>query len=215
MISSKIMIRYLIFAIGLFLMGLGISLTTKSNLGTSPISSVPYVLSMGFPVTFGQVTFLLSLLFISAEIIILRKNFPPKQFFQIAVGSFFGLFIDFGMFIFAAINPIHYAVKISTLVVGCMVLALGVYLQIIANVLVNPGEGIVKVIANKLGKEFGVVKIAFDSTLVVVAVVISLLSFGTIQGLREGTVISAILVGYMTKIFSTVFSHYNFEKMIY
>ena len=35
--------RYLFLCVGLFIMSLGIAFSIKSNLGTSPISSLPYV----------------------------------------------------------------------------------------------------------------------------------------------------------------------------
>jgi uncharacterized protein len=82
-------------------------------------------------------------------------------------------------------------------------------LQIAADVIVNPGEGVVKVIADKVGKEFGTIKILFDSTLVCIAAAISFFPYGKINGLREGTVISAVLVGYITKIFSNIFKYFN------
>lgn len=199
-------------------MGLGVDLITKSNLGTSPISSVPYVLSMIFPLTFGEITFLLSLSFILVQIIILRKDFPKEQFLQVLVGPIFGFFIDFGMDIFAFVNSKFYAEKIIILLLGCVLLALGIYLQVVANVIINPGEGVVKTIANKTGQEFGTIKVMFDCTLVLIATVISLFTFKTIKGLREGTIISAVLVGYITKIISStkiisnIFKHFNLEE---
>jgi uncharacterized membrane protein YczE len=211
MTKFKTIRNYLIFVIGIFFMGLGVSLVTKSNLGTSPISSVPYVLSMIFPITIGQCTFLLSLLFLLAQIMILQKNFPKKQLLQVFVGPFFGLFIDLGMTIFQFVNPDFYVEKLIVLLLGCIVLALGIHLQIAANVIVNPGEGVVKTIAHKTNREFGIIKIILDSTLVLIALVISSLAFKTIKGLREGTIISAILVGYITKIFSNIFKRFNFE----
>ncbi|MBP2651652.1 MAG: putative rane protein [Firmicutes bacterium] len=214
-VDVKILIRFFIFILGLFFMGLGISLTTKSTLGTSPISSIPYELSMIFPVTMGQFTFLLSLLCVIAEILILRRDFPKGQLFQLLVGPFFGAFIDVGMFIFGSVNPSLYVEKVIVLLIGCIFLALGIYLQIVANVIINPGEGLVKTIANKLEKEFGGIKVMFDSTLVVVALIISLLAFGKLEGLREGTIISALVVGYITKIISKLFSCINFEKLLY
>jgi len=209
MSNFKIIKKYFLFVVGLFFMGLGISLTTKSNLGTSPISSVAYVMSMIFSVTFGQFTFLLSLIFILIEIIILRKEFPKEQFLQVLVGPFFGFFVDLGMVIFAFVNPDFYVGKIIALLLGCIILAWGIYLQIAANVIINPGEGVVKAIALKAGKEFGIIKIIFDSTLVLIAAVISICVFGTIKGLREGTIVSAILVGYFTKILSGVFKRFH------
>ncbi|MEN6413764.1 MAG: DUF6198 family protein [Veillonellales bacterium] len=208
------LVRYTTFLVGLLFMGLGIGLVTKSSLGTSPISSVPYICSMIFPITFGQFTFLLSILFLLGEIIILKNDFPKGQFLQVLVGPFFGLFTDLGMIIFSFVNPQLYVEKIIALLIGCIILALGVYLQVAANVIINPGEGIVKVIANKTAKDFGSIKIMFDSTLVLSATVISLFVFGTIKGLREGTIVSALLVGYFTKLCSALFKRFDFEEML-
>lgn len=214
MINYKTITKYFIFMTGLFFMGLGISLTTKSDLGTSPISSVPYVLSLLFPLTFGQFTFLLSLLFLSVEIILLGKSFPKDQFFQVLVGPFFGLFVDWGMAICHSLSPHVYAEKLMVLLLGCVVLALGVYLQVAANVIVNPGEGVVKTLTLKTGKKFGDIKIIFDSTLVIVSVMLSLGCFGVINGVREGTLVSAVLVGYITKIFSKLFEYFHLKQIV-
>lgn len=189
-------------------MGLGISLIIKSNLGTAPIASVAYVLSLIFPITFGQFTFLITLLFLLIEIIILGKNFPKEQYLQVLVAIFLGYFVDLGMTLFTFVNPGFYLGKLSVLLLGCIILAWGIYVQVTAGAIVNPGEGLVKIIAAKVGREFGVVKIIFDFTLVSIAVIISFFAFGTLKGLREGTFISAFLVGYITKIISGIFNHF-------
>ncbi|AWI05709.1 YczE/YyaS/YitT family protein [Clostridium drakei] len=214
MSKLKIIIRYFIFISGLFFMGLGISLTSKSGLGTSPINSLPYVLSMIFPLTVGQFTFLLSILFFIVEIIVLRKDFPKEQYLQLFVGPCFGFFVDLGMSIFAFVNPDAYLVKILVLLSGCFLLALGVYLQVIANVIINPGEGVVKAISNKFTKKFGNIKIALDSTLCIIAIIISLFTFGNIKGVREGTIICAVLVGNITKIYSAIFQYFKSRNNI-
>lgn len=203
--------RYCIFIVGLFFMGLGVALITKSNLGTSPISSVPYVLSMIFPITIGQFTFLLNLVFLLIQIILLGRHFPKKQYFQVLVGPFFGLFIDLGMFIFYFVNPDFYVGKLLALLLGCIVLALGVYLQVEANVILNPGEGLIKVLADKTRIKFGSIKIMFDWTLVIIAAMISLFAFQAIKGIGIGTIISAFLVGYIIKAFSNLLQciHYR------
>lgn len=199
MFSLKKVLRCCVWAGGLFLMGLGISLVTKSNLGTSPISSLPYVLSLIYPMSFGQFTFLLSLMFFLIELLILRRKFPGEQYFQIGVGLFFGYFVDIGMIICKSIQPEYYGAKIVVLLLGCAVLAMGTYLQVAAQVVVNPGEGVVKTIAGKWKLKFGDVKIMLDTTLVVLAGGLSLMVLKSVEGLREGTVISAILVGAMIK----------------
>ncbi|MGE5605854.1 MAG: YczE/YyaS/YitT family protein [Bacteroidota bacterium] len=205
MSNCKLIGRYFLLIISLFFMGLGISLITKSNLGTSPISSVAYVLSMIFPMTFGQFNFLLTCSFFFIIIIIQGKDFPKAQFLQVLVALFLGLFVDLGMTLFASVNPDSYVGKLSALLFGCVILAWGIYLQVTADVIINPGEGVVKAIADKVSKEFGIVKILFDCSLVITAVIISLFALGTIKGLREGTFISAFLVGYIVKIIGGIF----------
>ena len=52
--------RYIVFIIGLFINSMGVSLITKADLGTSPISSIPYVLSLNFPFSLGEFTVFLA-----------------------------------------------------------------------------------------------------------------------------------------------------------
>jgi uncharacterized membrane protein YczE len=210
--KTKLVIKYLLLLVGLFFMGAGIALTTKSDLGTSPISSLPYVLSMTFHLTFGEFTFLLSLVFLLIEVIILGKEFPGKQYMQLLVGSCFGFFVDLGMFLFAAVNPQMYLSKIFVLLLGSAVLAFGVYLQIIANVLINPGEGVVRTIARKTGIKFGNIKIIFDFTLVATAAIISLYAFRNVKGIREGTILCALLVGLIVNSFGFVARHISLSN---
>jgi uncharacterized protein len=195
-------------------MGLGISLVTRSYLGTSPISSVPYVLCLAFPISFGACTFLLGLFFLLLEILIVRKEFPKVQILQVFVSLLLGAAIDLGMFITSIVTPAFYAEKILVLVLGCAVLALGVYLSISANTFLYPADAFVKILAKKVGKKFGTTKIVFDSTLCCTAGFISLTAFGTIKGLGEGTIISALLVGYIITMIRTVFLRFNGEGMM-
>ncbi|MFA5253042.1 MAG: DUF6198 family protein [Methanoregula sp.] len=204
--------RCLLLLCGLFLMGLGISLVTRSALGTSPISSVPYVLCLAFPVTFGEFTLILALIFFAAEVVIIGRSFPKRQYFQVIIAFFLGAFVDLGMFLSAGVHPDFYPEQIAVVLLGSAVLALGIFLQVTANVILNPGEGLVRAIAEKTRRRFGIVKVFFDTSLVAGAAVISLAAFGTVEGFREGTVISAILVGYIILGITFVYSRYGLGK---
>ena len=61
------------------------SLITKA--GTSPISSIPYVLSLNFAFTLGNFTIFFSVLLILLQILILRKNFKLENVLQIPVSE--------------------------------------------------------------------------------------------------------------------------------
>lgn len=193
--------RYLIFLAGLFISSLGVSFVTKAELGTSPISSIPYVLSLRFSWTLGNFTIAFSLLLILVQIFILRKNFKAEYFLQIPVSIFFGYFIDKTMLLLNNMHPIFYYQKIIALFAGCIILAFGVYLEVLANVAMLPGESFVRAIVLIWNKNFGNTKVAFDATMCVCAALLSILFFHKLEGVREGTLICALLVGFIARLF--------------
>ncbi len=209
--KRKILLRYIIFFIGIFLMGLGISLTAKTSLGTTPISSVPLLLSKILPLSFGTMAFLLSILFIFIEWLILRKDFTKEYYAQIIVTPFFGYFIDLGMLIFKNLKPETYLQNVLILLVACLLIGFGISLQVIARVLINSAEGLVKVIADKTNSKFGNIKILFDSSLILIAIVISLVAFREVQDIREGTIFVAIALGSLAKFNLKIFDRIGID----
>jgi len=193
--------RYFLFISGLFFMSLGICLIIKSSLGTSPISSVPYILSLKYPLTLGMFTFIVNMVFLLLQILILRHEFKYIQLLQIPMTIIFSCFIDFAMFILSNFNPSIYPIKILTLILGCLALAMGVSLQIIGNVVMLAGEGLVYAIIKKWNIDLGYTKTLFDISLVIIAAVLSSSYFNGIYGIREGTLLSALIVGFIARFF--------------
>ena len=192
--------RYLIFLVGLFVNSLGVSLITKANLGTSPISSIPYVLSLNFPFTLGNFTIFFSIFLIVLQLIILRKNFKLEHILQIPVSIIFGYFIDLTMILFSWVNPEAYIMKIVYLLMGCLILGVGVYMEVLADVVMLPGESFVRAIVLTWKTNFGITKICFDVSMSVIAAVLSFVFAGRLAGVREGTVIAALLVGFIARL---------------
>jgi len=192
--------RYLIFLVGLFVNSLGVSLITKANLGTSPISSIPYVLSLNFPFTLGNFTIFFSIFLIVLQLIILRKNFKLEHILQIPVSIIFGYFIDLTMILFSWVNPEAYIMKIVYLLIGCLILGVGVYMEVLADVAMLPGESFVRAIVLTWKTNFGTTKICFDVSMSVIAAVLSFVFAGRLAGVREGTVIAALLVGFIARL---------------
>ena len=192
--------RYLIFLVGLFVNSLGVSLITKANLGTSPISSIPYVLSLNFPFTLGNFTIFFSIFLIVLQLIILRKNFKLEHILQIPVSIIFGYFIDLTMILFSWVNPEAYIMKIVYLLMGCLILGVGVYMEVLADVVMLPGESFVRAIVLTWKTNFGTTKICFDVSMSVIAAVLSFIFAGRLAGVREGTVIAALLVGFIARL---------------
>lgn len=140
------------------------------------------------------------MLFILGEVILLRRQFRPYQYLQIVVNMIFSSFIDISMTLLESFTPTHFASQILSLLVGCTILALGICIEVAPNVLVVPGEGIVKAISQVSRKKFGSVKVIFDVTLILTAACLSLLFFHHLNGLGIGTIISALLVGRIVNI---------------
>lgn len=193
--------RYGIFLIGLTFMSLGIVLIIKSVLGTSLISSVPYVLSLALPFTVGQFNFVFSSLMFILQPIILRNKFEWVQILQVPMTFIFCAFIDLFMYIFAWLHPQAYYQHIFVLLIGCICMGIGVTCQLLGRVVMLPGEGLVNAIATRWKLDFGKIKVIFDWSLVAMAAVISLYYFGTIEGIREGTLVSAFATGMLVKFF--------------
>lgn len=191
--------RYLLFVASLFINAFGIAFITKALLGTSPITSVTYVLSLFTPFTMGIWTILLNLLFVVLEPFLMTRRELREDLrmylLQIPIAFCFGLFIDFSMFMLFWLEPSAYVMKVTVLLVGCVILALGIALEVKANAAMMAGEYFVKAITRRFHGEFGYVKLGFDITLLTIACILSLVFLSDIQGVREGTVVSALLVG--------------------
>lgn len=201
--------RYIIFLIGLYINSFGVSFITKANLGTSPISSIPYVLSLGFYPTLGQFTIAFSLLLIVLQIAILGKKFQKVQLLQIPVSIAFGYFIDSSMNLLSWLDPGKYYLKIASLIIGCVILGFGVYLEVIADVVMLPGEAFVNAVTKRFKAEFGIIKVCFDASMTVIAGFTSIILFHRINGVREGTIIAALIVGLIAKSFGRILSSFT------
>lgn len=192
--------RYLLLLAGLSIMAFGVAFSIKASLGTSPISSVPYVVSLFAPLTVGTATIVMHCVFILLQILILRRNYHPIQLMQLPGAVFFGYLTDFGVWAVRGIHCSTYWQQWIVCLIGILLVAAGVSLEVKAGVVVLAGEGVVLAICKVLPKiKFGYMKVGFDVTLVVIACILSFTFTGHLQGVREGTVAAALLVGLIAK----------------
>jgi len=191
----------IVFTVGLFIMAIGVALSVKANLGVSPISCIPYIFSIKYPLSLGTTTVIMNILLILLQIIILRKKYKLFQLIQLPVVCLFGLFIDIAMFIFSPLSATSYPVQAVLCILGCIVLAFGVFLEVKAKLTFLPGEGVALAVTEIFNIEFGKTKIGTDSSMVVIGIISSLLLLGSLEGIREGTVAAAFLVGYIVRFY--------------
>ncbi len=206
--------RYATGTTGLILVAIGVALSIKSDLGTSPISCPPYVVSLaaGFKIgsvtvgTVGLYTFLMHIVFLLMQVLLLRKNFKLRYLMQIPAAVVFGILTDLAIWAFGWVTAGTYGMKVLLMVLSIFVTALGISFEVIGNGWMLAGEMTDKAISEAFGIKFRYAKIGFDIFLVIVAVVISWFCFGNVFGngtenvIREGTIMSAVFTGVCMRV---------------
>jgi uncharacterized membrane protein YczE len=204
--AINILKRYIVLLIGLSIMAFGIAFSIRASLGTSPISSVPYVISLFAPLTVGTVTIIMHVVFIVIQILILRKKYELIQLMQLPVAIFFGYLTDFAVWAVQGINYDNYLQQWVLCAIGILLVGFGVSLEVKSKAIVLAGEGVVLAVCQVCPKvKFGNMKVVFDVTLVATACILSFIFTGGLQGVREGTVAAALLVGQIAKQFGKLY----------
>ena len=194
--------------LSLFIISLGASLSIKANLGTSPLICLPYVCSLITKFSVGEVMFVFTLIFILIQVVLLRRDFEKRQYLQLIIGTIFSFFVDFSLMLVNSVNPVGYVNQMTLLLFSCVVVAFGVLLEIQTEIVYLPADGVIVVISKVLKKEFSSVKPFVDTSLVVIAAILSVVFLGYLAGVREGTIISAIIIGPIVKVLKRYLDSY-------
>lgn len=199
--------RLVLLIFGLFLSSLGVALLKKAALGVSPISSAANIVSIAVPdLSLGTWLIIWNCVLILGQLLILRRDFRPVELLQLPLSVLFGLFTDLSMSLLDFVEPGSYIECFVLVVLGTATMALGISLTVIADVIMNSGEALVKAVSDKTGKAFGSMKIAFDACCVALAVALSFILCGEILEVREGTLVAALLTGVFVNLFGRLFA---------
>lgn len=211
-------LRYSVFLVGLYFLSLGIVCIVTSSLGTTPISSVNYVVSLNTPLTLGMATFMLNMLLIIGQFALVHgcgtRRDRVEILLQIPFSFLFSAFIDFNMAIMSGVEVAGYPMALGLLAAGCVSQAIGVTLEVKPDVAIMSAEGFVKYASWRYNRPFGKLKVWFDVSLVSCAALLSVVMAGRIDGIREGTVIAALSTGYLVTFLSKyVFTRSNMRSL--
>ena len=198
--------RYLLFIVGVAVNALGVAFISRAALGTSPLSSLPFVLSLSTPLTLGEYTMLFNTFFLIAEALV-RRNFTWAQAIQLPFTLLFSGCIDLFMWIIPTQLNGPFPLQLFYLCVGCLLLSLGITLEVYGGVSMLPGEALVRAISQRFHLPFHRVKVVFDSSLTVIAAIVALNVFGRLNGVKGGTVVAALTVGQLVSFYSKCFGH--------
>ncbi len=203
----KIIRQYLLFLIGLFIASMGVAFSAKAGLGTSPVASLPYSVSLVSSfLTFGGWLNLLSVIQIAVQVILLRKKCKPLEIaVQTVLAFVYGYLTNLSCYLIRNIELSNYFQQLLFMFIGCFVLALGIWLQLKGRVAMLPGEAMNRAISEVSGKKYENIKIISDVIYIVLSAVICLVFLGRLEGVREGSIIAAVLVGNIIKLYNLLF----------
>lgn len=196
------------FVAGLFIMSFGVAFSIVSTLGTTPISSIAYSLVLITDINIGITTFVFNAALIFLQFLILRSGFRKKRLLQL-INCF--VFSYFNALALAVVSQIPFdgsvLMMVVFLIVSIFLIAFGIFVYMPANIAPLPGEGCVEAIAIVTGWRFSTIKIAFDATMVAIALVMCALWYTTPFGaVNIGTIISAFMVGFTLRQISNLYA---------
>ena len=196
----QFLIRVLVYCLGLLSLAFGVAVSVNSNLGVSPVNSLPYVVSQILQVQMGTCVTVIFCSYILLQAVILRKEFHPINLLQILFSTLFGYFVDFAKMVLGGFAIPTYAGRLVMLAVSIVLIALGVLLYMEVQLVPMPMEGLSSTIAKKLGKPFPTMKSVVDCVVVAVGVVLCFVFLGRLDGIREGTIVTAIVTGKLVGV---------------
>lgn len=201
--------RFIVFVVGMNVLAIGIILNTKSLLGVGSINTLPYALANILSVSLGTMTTMVYLVFIIIQLILL-KRFDLQVIIQLPFSFIFGYLIDF-YDLFFSYEPTAFYMQIVILIIAIVLTALGAFLMVLGDIVLNPADGLVHTIGKVTNKDFGFVKNIADLVFIVLTVVICLVTKGYILGI--GTVVSAIFIGRFVALYQNIYNHLQESKI--
>ena len=197
---SHFAFRIISYIAGLLILAFGVAVSVNSGLGVSPVNSLPYVLSQISGVKLGSCVTAVFSFYVLLQILLLRKEFRLLDLTQVLFSTLFGFFVDFAKAVLGGWGIPTYAGRLVMLAVSMVLIAFGISLYVRANLVNMPMEGLTGAIAAICsGKSFHQMKVVVDTVVVVLSACLSLLFLGRLEGVREGTVLSALLIGFIMR----------------
>ena len=195
--------RFLFMLIGLTVTALGLAVCVRADLGISPITTLAFALNKAFPaLTLGTYVFFQHIVFFILTVVLLRKDFKPFQLLQLPCSFLFGYFVDFWELLLRDLTLSGYAARILLLLVGCVIVGLGFSLSYTSRVALEANTAFLNAFSMRSGKPYSTLKTLTDVLIVALAAVVGLIFLRTIVGIREGTVIAALIIGPIEGFFN-------------
>lgn len=194
----KNLIQYLC---GLFIMTIGIAFSIKTNMGISPVSTIPYTMTVVWGVEIGLATIIFHCGLVLLQFILLKDRFGIANLVQVPVGVVFGYFTSLSVYLLSFI-PDSSGILMSFLymAISIFTIAFGIFLYLPPNLVPLAGEGTMQAVSIVFNKKFSNVKIGFDIAMVTISACTCLFFIHSFGSVGICTIISAVFVGVALKL---------------
>lgn len=192
----------MLYLVGLNLIAAAVVLNIRYALGVAAFSSVMYSISEIYHISLGTASIICYLVFVLIQCI-LSKKITLTYILEVPLSLAFGLLTDFYDWIIPAL-AFSFWLRLLLFSMTMFVTAMGVFLCVKTDLVLTPTDGIVKTISEVFRLPFSLVKNTFDISLVAVSVLLCLGNHTELYGIGVGTVLSALCIGRMIKMYETM-----------
>lgn len=190
---------------GLFLLAFGTGMTVFGNFGLSMVVAPAYILHVWLSQFWSWFTFGVGEYVLQGTILVFiwlaLKGRKVTCLMSFLSAVLYGLILDGSLALMAYISNVMW-LRITVYVVGVLFCTAGISLLFHSYLPPAAYELLVMVFADRYQKKLTVCKTVYDCLSLVVSVVLSFVLFGKILGVGVGTVVCALLYGWLIGRFS-------------
>ena len=191
--------RIMNYLTGLNVLVLGITLNTRSLLGVSAFTTLPYALKEMTPISFGVANIMLYMVLVVVQLFIERKM-KLDILLEVPFSFIMGYILDLYQIIIPA-SPESLGLRIVILLAGNVCTAFGIYTMVQSHLVLAPVDGVILSISNHYNKAYSLCKNCFDITMILSTIILCLVTRSPLYGIGVGTIFSALCVGRIIKWF--------------
>ena len=204
--------RVLFYLIGQIILATGLTLSTKVNLGVSPILSIAYCASVITGRAIGDTSLIVYIICIIAEIILhARQDMQPEQRKKVFIMDLLQLPLSLVftrvMNLFARFIPTPSGtlfLRIPLLILAIVCVGVGAAMTLDMRLIANPADGIVQVISDVSGMKLGLTKNIVDISCVILTAIASFTLAHRIIGIHVGTLLAMFGTGRVIAVFNRI-----------
>ena len=198
-------LRFLIYSVGLMILALGVTFSTKAGLGISPITAVPYSIANAFPVIpFSVSVFLVYAVMLAVQFAVKGKRREWRDLLQIPFSFVLSAFLVwFGALFDLRLDALWQNLLLLALATVCI--GAGAAMMVALHMVPNPPDGVIYAVHLVTGRDMGLLKNLLDLLCVAIAAAVDLVFTGRLTSVGLGTVVVMVLTGRVVYVFNRLF----------